>query len=189
MAAFEWPLGKLETINSALAQTGDNLVNVADDGSVEWTVCSPAYERALAAVTESHPWSWVTNFRTLQPAANAPADVRYDTAYNLPADLVHLILVRLNDRKCIWDIQNGQMIVNAQGGPPPPEPAGDAIPRDHQGHLLDEFRPCERHADGGARARAVRDGWHLPWHQEGQCGGWAHVCRGDADPGSCEVAP
>lgn len=120
MASFEWPLSKLEIINSALAQTGDNLVNVADDGSVEWNVCSPAYERALGVVTEAHPWSWVTNFRTLQPSPTAPTDDRYDTAYDLPDDLVHLIFVRVNDRTCIWDLLNGQIVVNARGGPPPP---------------------------------------------------------------------
>lgn len=128
MAAFEWPLSKLEIINSALAQTGDNLVTAADDGSVEWTVCSPAYERALGVVTEAHPWAWTTNFRTLQPAANAPADPRYDTAYALPPDLVHLILVRTNDRPCVWDLLNGQLVVNAQGGPPPPNPPATPVP-------------------------------------------------------------
>ena len=46
--AFEWPLGKLELINSALSQTSDNLVATADDGSEEWNAASPAYERALA---------------------------------------------------------------------------------------------------------------------------------------------
>lgn len=128
MASFQWPIGKLECINSALAQTGENLVNVADDGSVEWNTCSPAYERALAAVTESHPWAWVTNWRTLQPAANAPADDRYDTAYNLPPDLVHLIMVRVNDRTCLWDFLDGQLVVNAQGGPPPPSPPATPFP-------------------------------------------------------------
>lgn len=128
MAAFEFPLGKTEIINSALAQTGDNLVSNADDGSVEWGVCSPAYERALAVVTEAHPWSWVTNWRTLQPAANAPADDRYDTAYTLPPDLVHLIMVRVNDRTCLWDLLNGQLVVNAQGGPPPPTPPATPFP-------------------------------------------------------------
>lgn len=120
MATFQWPLSKLEIINSALAQTGDNLVASSDDGSIEWNTCSPAYERALAAVTEAHPWAWVTNWRTLTPAVNVPADDRYDTAYDLPDDLVHLIMVRVNDRTCLWDLLDGQLVVNAQGGPPPP---------------------------------------------------------------------
>lgn len=128
MTAFQWPLSKLEIICSALAQTGDNLPTAADDGSVEWTTCSPAYERALGVVTEAHPWSWVTNWRTLPPAVNAPADPRYDTAYALPPDLVHLIMVRINDRPCIWDLLNGQLVVNAQGGPPPPTPPAVPLP-------------------------------------------------------------
>jgi len=122
MAAFQWPLGKLEVINSALSQTGDNLVNVADDGSDEWLTASPAYERALAVVSEDHGWSWLTDVRTLQPDVNAPDDDQYDTAYDLPADLVHLIWVRVADRPTYWDLLNDQLVVNAQGGPPPPTP-------------------------------------------------------------------
>jgi hypothetical protein len=122
MAAFQWPIGKIECINSALSACGDNLVAVADDGSEEWNAASPAYERALAVVTESASWSWVTKVETLQPAGNTPADDRFDTAYNLPDDLVHLILVRVGDRPTIWDLQDDQLVVNAQGGPPPPSP-------------------------------------------------------------------
>lgn len=120
MAAFQWPIGKLEAINASLSQTGDNLVAVADDGSVEWNTCSPAYETALAYCCEGHSWSWLTEFRTLAPSPTAPSDRQFDTAYPLPADLVHLIMVRMNDVPCIWDILNNQLVVNAQGGPPPP---------------------------------------------------------------------
>jgi len=128
MAAFEWPLSKLEIINSALSQTGDNLVNVANDGSDEWNNASPAYERALAVVCEDHSWSWLTQVRTVGPAANAPSDDQFDTAYVLPPDLVHLIWVRLNDRPTVWDLLNDQLVVNAQGGPPPPTPPAVPLP-------------------------------------------------------------
>ena len=120
MSSFEWPLSKLELISSALSQTGDTQPSVADDGSVEWTVCSPAYERGLAFVCEEHPWNWLTAMRTLQPSPIVPADDRYDTAYDLPADLIHVIKVRVNDLPCKWDFLNNQLVVNAQGGPPPP---------------------------------------------------------------------
>lgn len=121
MAAFEWPLSKTELINSALAQTGQNLVANADDGSIEWMTCSPAYERALGAVTEAHPWEWLTDWRTLEPSPDAPSDDQFDTAYPLPSDLVHLIMVRVNDQPPVaWDFLNGQLVVNSRGGPPPP---------------------------------------------------------------------
>lgn len=113
--SFEWPLDKLALINSALSQTGDNLVATADDGSDEWNTCSPAYERALAVVTESHPWGWATDVRQIQPASNAPDDHTFQLAYPIPSDLVHLIMVRIHERLCIWDIQNNQIYIKAHG--------------------------------------------------------------------------
>lgn len=113
--SFEWPLGKLDLINSALSQTGDNLCAAANNGSDEWNTCSPAYERALAVVTESHPWAWATDVRELQPAANRPNDHQYQVAYNLPDDLVHLTLVRHRDQPLIWDLQNNQLYIQLLG--------------------------------------------------------------------------
>jgi hypothetical protein len=124
---FSWPLQKLDLINSALSQTGDNLVAVADNGSDEWNTCSPAYEDALPVMIEGHSWSWATDVRTLSPAANVPDDDQFDTAYNLPDDLVHLIFVRISDRPCVWGLLKDQLVVNAMGGPPPP-PVGTVTP-------------------------------------------------------------
>jgi len=129
--AYQFPLGKIDIINSALSQTGDNLVAVADDGSDEWNVCSPAYERALGYIMEGHSWGFATDVRILTPSPTAPTDTAWDTAYPLPADLVHLIWVRINQdtdnlnvgQPCLYDILAGQLVVNAQGGPPPPPEA------------------------------------------------------------------
>jgi len=127
---FQWPVDKLGIINSALLGTGDNTVNVADDGSDEWNVCSSAYETALAYIMEGHSWGFATQVATLQPSPIAPTDNAWDTAYPLPADLVHLIWVRINQgsasdtgQPCLYDILQGQLVVNAQGGPPPPPAA------------------------------------------------------------------
>lgn len=128
MASFQWPISKLELINSALSQTGDNVCSNADDGSDEWNVASPAYERALAAVCENHSWSWLTDVRTLQPAVNVPDDDQYDTAFILPDDLVHLIWVRVSDSPSNYDLLNGQLIINARGGPQQPTPPNTPAP-------------------------------------------------------------
>lgn len=128
MAAFEWPVDKLGIINSGLSQTGDNLVNVAEDGSNEWNVCSPAYERALAYMMEQHGWTSATDVRPLQPAVNAPNDTVYDTAYAFPADMVHLIWVRVSDRPVNYDILAGQLVLNARGGNPQPTPPNTPQP-------------------------------------------------------------
>ena len=125
---IEWPLDKLSVINSALSQTGDNTINAADDGSDEWNTASPAYERALAYIMEGHSWGFATDVRTLVPSPTPPTDTAWDTAYSFPADLIHLIWVRINQstvsqnvgQPCLYDILNGQLVCNAQGGPPPP---------------------------------------------------------------------
>jgi hypothetical protein len=45
---------KLSTIADELAITGNNVPQTADDGSDEWSVCSPAYEAAVAQTIEAH---------------------------------------------------------------------------------------------------------------------------------------
>jgi len=133
--AFEWPLDKLSLINSALAMTGDNLVAAPDNGSDEWTVASPAYERGLAFSIESHSWGFATLVTPLTPSPIAPTDTDWDTAYPLPSDLVQLIWAKINantsnpassftNQLTLWGIEvvGGKtcLVTNARGGPPPP---------------------------------------------------------------------
>jgi hypothetical protein len=124
---MQWPVGKLDLINSALAVTGNNLCNVADDGSDEWNVCSPAYERGLALMMEDHGWGFATVVNANLPASpTAPANTQWDTAYPFPSDLLHLIWVRVAavatdlGMQTPYDIENGMLVLNARGGPPPP---------------------------------------------------------------------
>lgn len=132
--AFQWPVDKLGVINRALSQCGDNLVNAAEDGSDEWTTCSPAYEEGLGVLIEEHGWGFATKVNAnLPPSPTAPANTAWDTAYPLPSDLIHLIWVKINyntsdptsnliAQPTVYDIENGQLVLNAQGGPPPPSP-------------------------------------------------------------------
>jgi hypothetical protein len=132
--AAQWPVSKLDVINSALAETGNNLVNVLEDGSDEYNVCSPTYERALAVLLEDYNWGFATRVATLQPSPTAPANTDWDTQFPLPTDLLHLIWVKTNQNQgdpqanqvnqlTLYDIENGLLVLNARGGPPPPSPA------------------------------------------------------------------
>lgn len=136
---FEWPLDKLDIINSALSQTGDNAVAALNDGSEEWNCASPAYERALAYMIEQHPWRWTTTGTMVEPATNLPANENWDTAYNLPPDLVHLIWMLIDGRPAVYDLEMGppqangtpgpvQLVTNSQGGPPRPIPPQKPLP-------------------------------------------------------------
>lgn len=136
--SFTFPIDKLGAINAALVFLGDNQVNVADDGSDEWTVCSPAYERAMGYIMEGHSWGFATQVVTLQPSPTAPQDTDWDTAYPIPSDCVHIIWLKINQDVAdptgsttasltLYDIMGTAtgpvIVVNAQGGPPPPSPA------------------------------------------------------------------
>lgn len=140
--AFEFPLDKVAVINSSLLTTGDNQVAVADDGSDEWNVCSPAYERGIGYIMESHGWGYAALVKVLQPSPTAPTDTDWDTAYPIPNDCVHIIWVKINQdtsdpvtqtqsQLTLYDIMGTPtgpvIVVNAQGGPPPP-PANTVTP-------------------------------------------------------------
>lgn len=132
--AFQFPVDKVTLINSALAVTGDNLVAAADNGSDEWTVASPAYERALGMIIEGHSWGFATLVSVLQPSATAPPDVDWDTAYPLPSDMVHLIWAKIAQNVGVPTTYQPQLtiysievvggvpclVINSRGGPPPP---------------------------------------------------------------------
>lgn len=95
--AFEFPIDDLGVINSALAMTGDNAVVQAGDGSDEWDICSPAYQRGLGYAMESHGWGFATQVKALTPSPTPPQDNDFDTAYPIPTDCVHIIWVKLQD--------------------------------------------------------------------------------------------
>lgn len=118
--------------------TGDNIVSTSDNGSDEWNVCSPAYERGLGYASESHSWGFAKIVNpNLTPSPTPPPDTQWDTAYPIPQDCVHIIWLKINDNNgdapnywtnqpVLYDIQNiGSVpciVTNSQGGPPPPQP-------------------------------------------------------------------
>jgi len=135
LTGFPFPLYKVDVINSALAATGDNNPVAFNDGSDEWNVSSPAYDRALGYTMEGHSWGYATQTIVLTPSSTPPQDADFDTAYPIPADCVHIIWVKINlntpsisnePRLALWKIAGTPagpvIVINAQGGPPPPNP-------------------------------------------------------------------
>jgi|SRR5215472_6464516 len=130
---FQWPLAKLDVIQSACAITGDDPPAVADDGSDIWNTASPVYERWIAYVMATHSWGFATQTIVLTASPTAPQDTDFDTAYPIPTDCVQVIWVKLNNNEpntsnsptlTLWKIAGtpaGPVIVlNSKGGPPPP---------------------------------------------------------------------
>jgi len=121
-----YPLDKLGLINQALALSGDNQCNVAEDGSPEWRIGSAAYEAAYEYMLDQHNWKGITNFATLQLLNQMPPDPNYLWAYAKPPDCIHLILVRQNNLPCKYRLVGNLILVGwltqEIGPPPPPQP-------------------------------------------------------------------
>lgn len=107
---------KLSIIAGELAQTGDNIPAAADNGSDEWTVCSPAYDSAVAETIEGHSWNFDTNITALVRDGDSPDEV-YDDAFAKPNACLHLIWVRLDGQTVDYKIINNQVCLNARGRP------------------------------------------------------------------------
>lgn len=105
---------KLSIIAGELAQTGDYIPAVADDGSDEWTVCSAAYDDAVAETLEAHSFNFATNVETLVRQNDSPDD-EYDDAYARPNQCLHVIWVRANDQTIDYKIINNQICLSARG--------------------------------------------------------------------------
>jgi hypothetical protein len=136
--SYPWPLAKIDIINRALDRCGDNAVAVANDGSDEWTIASPAYDEAIAYLMESHSWGFAMLTIVLTASPIAPQDSDFDTAYPLPPDCVHVVWVKINQNNPTTSNQPmltnykiaahptgtggyvSAIVTNAQGGPPPP---------------------------------------------------------------------
>lgn len=87
---------KLSLIQDELGILGENVPAVADDGSPEWNVCSPAYEAAVAETIQSHDWSFETQIATLARIGPSPDDL-YTDAMALPNGCLQLIWVQLEE--------------------------------------------------------------------------------------------
>ena len=133
--SFPFPLAKIDVINSALATAGDNNPVAVNDGSDEYNTASPAYDRWLAYIMATHSWGYATQVVVLTPSVTPPQDTDFDTAYPIPADCIQVIWVKINQSSptlsnsptlALWKIAGTPtgpvIVINAQGGPPPPSP-------------------------------------------------------------------
>lgn len=102
---------KLSIINDVLAETGNNLVAVADDGSDEWTVASPAYDKAVENCLQARNWNFDTAIATLVRVGASPDDL-FNDAMSMPANILHLIWVRVNDVPADYRIIGNQICLN-----------------------------------------------------------------------------
>lgn len=105
---------KFSICSDALALTGNNVPNVADDGSDEWNVASVAFESSVDSLIQAHSWNFASAVSTLVRAGDSPDD-QFTDAYPKPAGCLALIWVRVNDIPCDYKIIGNQICLNSGG--------------------------------------------------------------------------
>lgn len=85
---------KLTVLNDALLATGNNRLNVLNDGTDEWLVANQAFDRAVRDLASRHNWPFGKATADLVPADtdDNPSKV-HSVAYLLPTDVFHLVRV------------------------------------------------------------------------------------------------
>jgi hypothetical protein len=87
-------MDKLTVINNALINTGNNALNVLNDGSEEWRVANQGFGRAINFLIGRHNWPFATTVEEMVrlPDTDNKSQLFRDNCFRLPTFL-HLIEV------------------------------------------------------------------------------------------------
>jgi hypothetical protein len=104
---------KLSLINRCLLMKGQRVVAAEDDGSVEWNVCSAAYDTYFEAMLEDGEFKFSTDIIELTRTGDA-VDPKFDDAYGLPDGCLHLIWVRISDERQKYSIVGNEVQISCE---------------------------------------------------------------------------
>ena len=91
---------------------GGSAISSFSDGTVEADVCDPMYEDVARAALTNTRWRFATNQSVLTRIVSPPTG-RFDAAYQLPATMLMLNAITVNDLPIEYDIYGDKAYCNA----------------------------------------------------------------------------
>lgn len=91
---------------------GGSPISSFTDGTVESDVCDAMYEDVARAALTNTRWRFSTNQNVLNRIVAAPTG-RFDAAYQLPADMLMINAITVNDMPIEYDIYGDKAYCNA----------------------------------------------------------------------------
>ena len=91
---------------------GGSLISSFSDGTVESDVCEAMYEDVARASLTNTRWRFATNQSVLNRIATEPTG-RFDAAYQLPATMLMMNAITVNDFPIEYDIYGDKAYCNA----------------------------------------------------------------------------
>lgn len=102
----------IKVCSRASVLMGGSAISSFNDGTVEADVCDAMYEDVARAALTNTRWRFATNQAVLSRIASAPTG-RFDAAYQLPATMLMLNAITVNDLPIEYDIYGDKAYCNA----------------------------------------------------------------------------
>jgi len=103
---------EIKVCSRASVLMGGSPISSFSDGTVESDVCDAMYEDVARACLTNTRWRFATNQSVLTRIATAPTG-RFDAAYQLPATMLMLNAITVNDFPIEYDIYGDKAYCNA----------------------------------------------------------------------------
>lgn len=103
---------QIKVCSRASVLMGGSPISSFSDGTVEADVCDAMYEDVARACLTNTRWRFATNQSTLTRIATSPTG-RFDAAYQLPATMLMLNAITVNDLPIEYDIYGDKAYCNA----------------------------------------------------------------------------
>lgn len=87
---------KIDLVSSALILVGDKPINSLDGGDRRQTVASNLYDNIVKFELSKFRWGFARTKAQLSLTTDTPIDAEFDSVYQLPTDIIHLIKVYPN---------------------------------------------------------------------------------------------
>lgn len=96
--------GRTEIINQALLFANQDTILDPEGESKNAKLCAQFYDVTLQEALSGHPWSFALVAAQLQQLAKTPKDIRFQYAYQLPANFGHMQQAAIS----LWSSQEDQ---------------------------------------------------------------------------------
>lgn len=111
---------------------GASPITSFSDGTTEATVAANLYEQTARDMLTRHRWHFASGQKQLSRLVDAPLD-RWDAAYQLPADILRLSAVLVNNNVIAYDVYQDNVYCNAS--------ENDEVYADYIYRAIEEYWP------------------------------------------------
>jgi hypothetical protein len=105
---------KIEIMNLALLQLGDEIIMSLDEDTKAARTMKVLWDATLREVLEDHTWGFARKRASLGLLGSAPT-YQWDYAYKLPSDYIRMVTMGEYTDEYLWSIEGEKLVTNELG--------------------------------------------------------------------------